>query len=113
MRDLLSYDNARPPQALLMSGQWLNNPEMIEMGLKSLLWLLDLQTNENGAISIIGNSWYYKCGERHRFDQQPTDANALVEACIEAYHVTQDKVWLHELIVVSSGLWEIMTLRSP
>ncbi len=95
--DLLSYDNARPPQALLMSGQWLNNPEMIEMGLKSLLWLLDLQTNETGAISIIGNKgWYYKCGERHRFDQQPTDANALVEACIEAYHVTQDKVWLHE-----------------
>ena len=62
-----------------------------------MLWLLDLQTNETGAISIIGNKgWYYKCGERHRFDQQPTDANALVEACIEAYHVTQDKVWLHE-----------------
>ncbi len=93
--DVVTYANAKLPHALLMSGKWLQNGEMIDMGKRALDWLLKIQTNEDGHLSIIGtNGWYPRGGERARFDQQPVEAHALVDACIEAFHVTREKHWL-------------------
>jgi len=95
--DIVTYANARLPHALLLSGQWLPNSRMIETGLRSLEWLLKVQTGEEGQLSIIGNSgWFKRNGERARFDQQPIEAMTLIEACLEAYNVTQEGRWLDE-----------------
>jgi len=93
----LSYTNARLSQALILSGKWLRNPEMMQLGLSSLKWLLEVQTGENGQISIVGNrGWRQKGGVSARFDQQPIDTGALVETCSCAYKLTGDKYWYSE-----------------
>jgi hypothetical protein len=94
--DMLSYDNARVPQALLLCGQWLPDREMLEMGLRALDWLKQVQTDESGRhFAAIGNQgWLTRNGEKARFDQQPLEAAAMVEACIEAFNCTRDEKWI-------------------
>jgi hypothetical protein len=70
---------------------------MIHDGLKSLEWLLDIQTDSRGHFAPIGNhGWYSKDGNRARFDQQPIEAQNMIDACIEAYKVTGDQKWIEE-----------------
>ncbi len=96
--DILTYDNARLPQALLLSGQWLPDHEMLEMGLRALDWLKKVQTDEIGRhFAAIGNQgWFARDGEKARFDQQPLEAAAMVDACIEAFNCTRDEEWIAE-----------------
>jgi len=95
--DAVTYANAKLPHALLMSGKWMNRGDIIDIGKTSLQWLLDIQTNEDSMLSIIGtDGWYMRDGPKARFDQQPVEAHALVDACIEAYHVTREKHWIRE-----------------
>ncbi len=90
----LTYANARIPQALIMSGQWIPDNEMVQTGLESLRWLLEMQTGEQGQLSLVGNQgWWPKGGNKARFDQQPIDATALVQACIDAYNLTGEQFW--------------------
>jgi hypothetical protein len=70
---------------------------MIEVGKKALNWLMQVQTGEGGVLSIIGtNGWFMRGGERAQYDQQPIEAHALIDACIEAYHVTREEHWTHQ-----------------
>lgn len=95
----VSYANGRLVHALLLSGQSMQRDDMIEMGLNSLKWLLDIQTN-NGHFSPIGNNGWYEQGQpRSRFDQQPIEANAMVEACVEAFNLTRDRAWLDSAVM--------------
>jgi hypothetical protein len=94
--DILSYDNARLSQALLLAGQGLPDREMQEMGLRSLDWLKRVQTDEAGLhFAAIGNQgWLTRGGKKARFDQQPIEAAAMVDACIEAFNCTRDEEWI-------------------
>ncbi len=95
--DSISYTNAKLPHALILSGRCMNNPAMLELGLKTLRWLVKIQTSEAGAFRPIGsNGFYPRGGERAVFDQQPIEAQATVSACIEAYHATNDRFWIAE-----------------
>jgi glycosyltransferase involved in cell wall biosynthesis len=91
----LTYANGRIVQALIMSGQWLQRGEMVAAGLRSLEWLLAIQTAPQGHFVPIGNhGWMVRGGTRARFDQQPIEALNMIEACREALNVTGDKKWL-------------------
>ncbi len=93
--DILAYANAKLPHALLMSGKWMQRGDVVDLGLHVLRWLLEIQTNESGMLSVIGtDGWFPRGGPRARFDQQPIEAHALVDACVEAYHVTNDAYWV-------------------
>lgn len=95
----LSYCNAALSHALIISGRWIPNPEMMEAGFESLSWLADLQrADEDGGhfFPIGSNGFYKKGGERARFDQQPVEAQAMVSACLEAYKISGDKRWHKE-----------------
>ena len=94
--DTVTYDNARLPQALLLCGRWLPDRGMLEMGLRSLAWLRDVQTDETGGhFTAIGNlGWFTRDGGRARFGQQPIEAAAMVDACIEAFNCTGDEEWI-------------------
>jgi glycosyltransferase involved in cell wall biosynthesis len=93
--DVLTYDNARLPQALLLSGQWLPNREMLQTGLRALDWLKQIQTDGKGHhFAAIGNhGWFPRGGSKARFDQQPIEAAAMVDTCIEAFNCTRDEEW--------------------
>ena len=95
--NFVSYDNARLPHALIVSGRRMNNEAMLETGLKSLRWLVKLQTSETRAFRPIGSNGFYPRGKpRAKFDQQPIEAQATVAACIAAYHATGDNEWVLE-----------------
>ena len=95
--DVVSYANAKLPHALILSGRCMNNAAMLETGLKTLRWLVKIQTSDAGSFRPIGSNGFYPRGqERALFDQQPIEAQATVSACIEAYHATGDMFWVAE-----------------
>lgn len=95
LEEILSYDNAVIPRALIVSGQWTGNEKAFDIGLKSLNWLLKTQTSEGGYFRPIGsNGFYTKDGNRAKFDQQPIEAYSMLSACLEASRATDDKFWL-------------------
>ncbi|RLB85685.1 MAG: glycosyl transferase family 1 [Deltaproteobacteria bacterium] len=99
LENALTYANGKLPHALLLSGQWIQRNDMIDMGLRSLKWLLAIQTKDNHFVPIGNNGWYKKGGPRARFDQQPIEANAMIEACIEAFNITRDKTWIDSAVM--------------
>ncbi len=95
--EILSYDNARLPHALIASGRDVGDARALGIGLRALGWLVGIQRAPRGHFRAIGcNGFYRKGHEPARFDQQPIEANATVSACLEAYRATQDPSWLHE-----------------
>lgn len=94
LEDVVTYDNAKLPHALMLAGRGCENSEMIDQGLRSLDWLIQQQITDEGKVSVIGNNgWMRRDGKRARFDQQPVEAMATIEACAEAYHITQEEKW--------------------
>ncbi len=95
--EAVTYSNAKLCHALLMSGKWMQRGDMIDVGKRALEWLLRIQTNDDGMLSLVGTEgWYVRGGDRAAFDQQPMEAHGLVDACIEAYHVTRESKWVAE-----------------
>lgn len=95
--EILTYDNARLPQALIAAAGVGGNAETLEIGLTALDWLVGVQRAPQGHFRAIGcNGFYRKGGEPAQFDQQPVEANATVAACLLAYRTTNDTRWLDE-----------------
>jgi glycosyltransferase involved in cell wall biosynthesis len=94
--DMLAYDNARVPQALIACGRTLENDDMVSLGIDVLKWLGVLQCEMAGGwFTPVGNQgWFSKSGFKAQFDQQPLEAAAMIGACIEAYECTQDEEWV-------------------
>jgi glycosyltransferase involved in cell wall biosynthesis len=101
---IATYNNGRLPQALLMAGKFLKNKEYIFQGLECLNWLYDVQYDkENKHISLIGNNgWLVKGKEKAKYDQQPVEIPALIDACYQAYQITHDKQWITKLGILFS-----------
>jgi glycosyltransferase involved in cell wall biosynthesis len=90
----LTYDNAKLPHALILSGRTTGQQAVLERGLQALRWLTELQISEKGHFRSIGtNGFYRRGGVRANFDQQPIEAQAMVSACLEAYRATSDLWW--------------------
>lgn len=86
---VVTYDNAKLPHALLVAGRQLGRKDMIEVGLETLRWLLQVQEGAGGRLSVIGNNGWLVKGEgetgiKAPFDQQPLEAWAMVHACLAA-----------------------------
>jgi glycosyltransferase involved in cell wall biosynthesis len=99
LESTLNYANGKLPHALLLSGQWMQRSDMIDMGLRSLEWLLTIQTEKGHFVPIGNKGWYEKGGPKARFDQQPIEANAMIEACIEAFNIIRDKTWINNAVM--------------
>jgi len=99
LENTLNYANGKLPHALLLSGVRMQRNDMIEKGLQSLQWLIDIQIRDNHFVPIGSNGGYERGCTRARFDQQPIEANAMIEACVEAYDITQDKSWFDHTVM--------------
>jgi glycosyltransferase involved in cell wall biosynthesis len=93
----LAYDNARLPQALIVTGLETNEPDYVAGGLRSLSWLVKVQTSETGCFRPVGSlSFGHKRRAPRAFDQQPLEASATIAACREAWRATADPKWKAE-----------------
>ncbi|MGR9087555.1 MAG: glycosyltransferase family 4 protein [Gammaproteobacteria bacterium] len=92
---VLTYDNGKIAHALLLSGQSQGRAEMTEAGLRSLSWLLEIQTLNGHFVPIGCRGWYHRDGYKARFDQQPIEAHSMIDACIEAFRMTGDQAWIN------------------
>jgi glycosyltransferase involved in cell wall biosynthesis len=99
LESALNYANGKLPHALLLSGHGMLKKDMLDMGLQSLKWLLKIQTEDGHFVPIGSNGWYEQGGPRARFDQQPIEANAMVEACVAAFNITRDKSWFDNAVL--------------
>jgi glycosyltransferase involved in cell wall biosynthesis len=93
----LSYDNAKLAHAMILSGRATGQKVVLERGIQTLRWLVQLQTSENGHFRPIGsNGFFRRGGARANFDQQPVEAQAMMSACLEAYRSTADSWWYEQ-----------------
>ncbi|HEX3402208.1 MAG TPA: glycosyltransferase family 4 protein [Acetobacteraceae bacterium] len=90
----LAYDNARLPQALIVAGIAMRVPAYVEAGLRSLRWLMALQTAPAGFFRPVGSeSFGDKRQQPRAFDQQPLEATATISACAAAWRAEGGVVW--------------------
>ena len=101
--DILAYDNARLPQALIAAGHRLGDQALIEQGVAALDWYSALCDIDGPFVRLVGNHWHRPSeigggstapADRSRpddGDEQPLDAAALVECLAEAYLATGEK----------------------
>src|SRR5712691_1199599 len=92
--DLLAYDNARLPQALLQTGLTTKTRPYVEVGLRSLRWLMSLQTTSSGCFRPVGTKSFGRLRQKpEAFDQQPVEASATISACLAAWRAEGGAEW--------------------
>jgi hypothetical protein len=93
----LAYDNARLPQALIVTGLATGERRHVLAGLRSLTWLTALQTAPSGHFRPVGSDSF---GDLHKpprpFDQQPLEAAATIAACLAASQTDSKVDWKAE-----------------
>jgi hypothetical protein len=93
----LAYDNARLPQALIVTGISTAIPAYSKAGLKSLTWLMTQQMTRAGIFRPVGTDSFGDMHKRPRmFDQQPLEATATISACLAASRADGDMRWMAE-----------------
>jgi glycosyltransferase involved in cell wall biosynthesis len=112
--DTLTYANGRLVQALLLCGRWTFTDAMIELSLEALRWLLNVQTSPKGHFEPVGcDGWFPRGGQKALFDQQPIEAAGMIDACVEAYLVTNDRSWLDRAHWCFDWFFGANDLRQP
>jgi hypothetical protein len=96
--NVVSYGNARLPQAMLVVGSACSDDRMVSDGLEALDWLMKAQRCETNHhfVPIGSQGFYHQGGHKARFDQQPIEAAGAVSACLEALSITRDSRWRSE-----------------
>ncbi|MDR5695909.1 MAG: glycosyltransferase [Armatimonadota bacterium] len=97
--DILTYDLARLPQALLESYGLLKESRILEVAEEALAFLTEVlflkpdgEMGNKAVLAPVGNrGWYPRGGTRALYDQQPVDAGCLVEAYAAAYQHTNHR----------------------
>ncbi|BAS28863.1 hypothetical protein [Limnochorda pilosa] len=97
--DRLAYANARLPQGLLTAARIAGDDGWGAKGLESLSFLWELLWQDD-HLELVGNrGWHRRGGAMARFDQQPLDAAAMVEACLAAHEFTRDPEWYRRAVL--------------
>ncbi len=100
---ILAYDNAMLPLALLHAAGILNDEVITNVAMESMHFLSEL-TMKDGYLSIVGNEkWYMRNATPSTFAQQPLDVLAMVLMFHQAFHLTKNKIYLNKLY--TSFMW--------
>ena len=92
--NVLAYDNARLPQALIQTGLGARTPRYVEAGRQSLRWLMAHQMAPSGCFRPVGTQSFGRVHQRpEAFDQQPVEAAATISACFTAWQVDRGAEW--------------------
>lgn len=90
----LKYCNGKLPHALILSGRWLEDPEMFETGINSLKWLYNISCIGDGIFTPINHTDKEHLGsERHHFPQLSVEIYDFISACLEASKNNPGSEW--------------------
>ena len=88
--EYLTYSNGILPEALILGYEYTKNAEYMDLGVKTLSFLVS-HTFMSGIYTPIGqDGWHRKTGIRRYFDQQPEDVLAMTRALATAYSLTRE-----------------------
>lgn len=88
---VMTYDNARLPEAMIRAGSTLGERRYLDVGMTTLSFYQRV-TLASGTFVPIGNrGWYPRGGQRAVYAQQPLEAAAVVDAELAAYEATSDR----------------------
>jgi len=92
--DRLTYDNARLCEALIRTGHATGEIHMADAGLRSLRWLMRVQTAPAGHFRPVGSAGFMLSRQPPLpFDQQPLEASATIAACAAAHAIQPGGGW--------------------
>ena len=98
----LTWGNGRLPEALIRSSTVLDDPQLLEAGLRSLDFLAEVTQPDRTLVPIGCDGWYPRGGTRALYDQQPIEACAMTEAWLSAHKATGDQKYLENARVAYS-----------
>jgi len=90
---ILSWGNARPPEALLRAAIALDEPSFARSGRRALEFLASVTQPDEMLVPIGNRGWYSRAGARAIYDQQPIEACGMVDAWLAAESLTGDAVY--------------------
>ena len=79
----LSYASAALAEVVIAAGHLQGDVARTAAGLRMLTWLRDIQTID-GRFSALPSTGWHRNTPRQRFDQQPIEVAAFVDACATA-----------------------------
>ncbi len=92
---VLAYDNARLPEALMRAGRRLGDTQLGADGIATLQWLDAIQTNAEGQFRAVGTDSFGRVRQPPLpFDQQPVEGWATIDAARVAHDLTGDQRWI-------------------
>ncbi|HEU5486716.1 MAG TPA: hypothetical protein VFU98_17560, partial [Microlunatus sp.] len=94
--EVLSYDNARLPHALIAAGYRLEEADWQRAGLEALNWYAAQCGITESSVRMIGNQWrlqLHPVPTSDEGDEQPLETASLVEALVEAMVSTGDHAY--------------------
>ncbi len=97
--DVLTYDNARLPEALLRAGAVLADERYLDAGRRSLAFYEGVVFEGERFVPIGNAGWYRRGGHRARYAQQPLEAAAMVDAELAAHTIVGDAIHLRRALV--------------
>jgi hypothetical protein len=89
--DILSYDNPRLSQAVLVAYELLHDDLLLKVGEETLRFLNNAESQNETCVPIGSRGWYRKGKSRAYYDQQPIEPAAMIEAAADAYRLTHDR----------------------
>ncbi|KQR67583.1 glycosyltransferase family 4 protein [Pedobacter sp. Leaf176] len=93
--DILTYDNAILPLALLCHYEVTGNSESHRTAMESIKFLNSFSF-ENGYLNPVGNAgWMKKNGKNPVYDQQALETMAMVLLYSKAFEITKDDAYLN------------------
>lgn len=91
---ILTYDNARLPQALLVGASVIGDRAIAHHALTALNWYTAHVGLTAGLLRNVGNRWHHRDQDESAWqddgDEQPIDTASTVEALVEAWRYTGD-----------------------
>ncbi|MEO6520494.1 MAG: glycosyltransferase [Mucilaginibacter sp.] len=111
--DVMTYDNAILPLALMHSTEITGDPDVKRVALEAMDFL-DKATLSNGYLSPVGNEgWYRKGGKFPEYDQQAIETMAMVLMNFQAYQLWHKPEYIEKMFACYMWFLGDNSLRAP